>query len=77
MTNKSIPLPAGFEALSKSEKVQYVQDLWDEIADHPEDVPVHEGHLEFIEERLRQFHENPDDVICAFEHLKELESELE
>lgn len=37
--------------LSISEKLQLVEDLWDDIASLPEQVPVHEGQKRELERR--------------------------
>ena len=37
--------------LSPSEKLQLVEDLWDDLAATPEDVPVHDWHKEELARR--------------------------
>lgn len=37
--------------LSPSEKLQLVQDLWDDLASTPEDVPMHEWQKQELERR--------------------------
>jgi hypothetical protein len=51
--SQALPIPpAGFDALSVDDKIDYVQSLWDRIAARPEDVPVPDWHREIINERL-------------------------
>ena len=51
--SQAIPLPpAGFDALSVDEQIDYVQSLWDHIAANPEDVPVPDWHRETLAARL-------------------------
>jgi putative addiction module component (TIGR02574 family) len=51
--SQALPIPpAGFDALSLDDKIDYVQSLWDRIAARPEDVPVPDWHREIINERL-------------------------
>jgi putative addiction module component (TIGR02574 family) len=51
--SQALPIPpAGFDALSVEDKIDYVQSLWDRIAARPEDVPVPEWHRQIITERL-------------------------
>lgn len=44
--------PPGFDDLSAEEKLDYIQELWDRFAAHPDEVPVPEWHLDVIRERL-------------------------
>jgi len=37
--------------LSPSEKLQLVEDLWDDLAANPENVPVHDWQLKELESR--------------------------
>lgn len=45
--------------LSPSEKLQLVEDLWDDLASNPEDVPVHEWQREELDRRRASFMTNP------------------
>jgi putative addiction module component (TIGR02574 family) len=45
--------------LSPAEKLQLVEDLWDELAARPEDVPVHDWQLAEIERRKARLAQNP------------------
>ena len=45
MPDTSIPVPAGFSEMSKSEQIRYLQALWDQIAASPAELPVPESHL--------------------------------
>ena len=53
MPDTSIPVPAGFSEMSKSEQVRYPQCLWDQIAASPGELPVSESHLALAEPRLK------------------------
>ena len=44
--------PPGFDDLSVDEQLEYVEALWDRIAEHPERVPVPDWHRQVIRERL-------------------------
>ncbi|HLP90924.1 MAG TPA: addiction module protein [Nostocaceae cyanobacterium] len=48
----SIPLPAGFEQLSKEQQIDYVQQLWDLILTVPNQTPVPDWHIDIINERI-------------------------
>ena len=67
-----IETPPGFSELSKSEQVRYLQALWDQISEHPAEVPVPESHLQLTEERLRAYRENPSAAKPALEVIDRL-----
>ena len=72
MSDTSIPVPAGFSEMSKSEQVRYLQALWDQIAESPLELPVPDSHLELAEARLNRFREDPSRAHSAFEILDRL-----
>jgi putative addiction module component (TIGR02574 family) len=45
--------------LSPSEKLQLVQDLWDDLAASPDDVPVHDWQKEELARRKTNLQKNP------------------
>jgi putative addiction module component (TIGR02574 family) len=45
--------------LSPAEKLQLVEDLWDDLAAAPEDVPVHEWQKQELERRKANLQANP------------------
>jgi putative addiction module component (TIGR02574 family) len=49
--------------------VRYLQDLWDQIADSPGDIPIPDSHLELAEARLRRYRDDPGKAKSAFEAL--------
>ena len=51
-----------FRKLSLPEKICLLQELWGEIADESASMPVSESHRRFLDERLRQHEETPEDV---------------
>ncbi|MEK7762586.1 MAG: addiction module protein [Nitrospirota bacterium] len=53
------PSPPGFDDLSIDEQIDFVQSLWDRIAETSEQVPVPEWHREIIRERLAAYHASP------------------
>ena len=72
MPETSIETPPGFNELPKAEQVRYLQALWDQISEHPDEVPVPESHLQLAEERLRRYRENPTTAKPAFEVIDRL-----
>ena len=59
-----------FGELSMPEKIVRVQDLWDQIADTPDDVELTEAQRQEIERRLRAHEENPGEYI-SWERLRQ------
>ena len=45
--------------LSPSEKLQLVEDLWDDLAAHPEAVPIHDWQKEELARRKANLMKNP------------------
>jgi len=58
--------------MSKAEQLRYLQDLWDQIAEHPEELPVPDSHLALAKERLQSYREQPSEASSAFEVLDRL-----
>ena len=57
---KSIPNPPpGFDDLTISEQIDYVQALWERIAASPDQIPVPDWHQKIIRERLEAYRANP------------------
>jgi putative addiction module component (TIGR02574 family) len=50
--------PTVFE-LSPSEKLQLVEDLWDDLAANPDDVPIHDWQKEELARRRANLERNP------------------
>ncbi|HSB12129.1 MAG TPA: addiction module protein [Blastocatellia bacterium] len=49
--------------LSLSEKLQLVEDLWDDIAATPEAVPIHDWQKEELARRKRNLRNNPGSAL--------------
>jgi putative addiction module component (TIGR02574 family) len=50
--------------LSPAEKLQLVQDLWDDLAATPEAVPVHDWQQEELARRKANLRNNPASGVC-------------
>jgi putative addiction module component (TIGR02574 family) len=48
-------------ALSVSERILLVEDIWDSIAKVPESVPLTPAQREELDRRLEDYHRNPRD----------------
>ena len=59
MSTKTSQIPEGFEALSSVDRIEYVQSLWDFIAQTPDQVPVPESHKKILDERLAAYQNEP------------------
>lgn len=51
--------PSSIFDLSPAEKLQLVEDLWDDLAADPSAVPVHDWQLKELEERKARLTANP------------------
>jgi hypothetical protein len=72
MQHADIPEPPGYADLSKADKVRYLQDLWDQLSELPDDLPVLDSHLAFAEEQLAEYRRNPAIAVPAYEALDQL-----
>ena len=45
--------------LTSAEKLQFVSELWNELEEHPESVPVSKDILAELDRRMEAFHKNP------------------
>jgi putative addiction module component (TIGR02574 family) len=52
--------PASIFDLSPAEKLQLVEDLWDDLAAEPETVPVHDWQKQELARRKANLLNNPD-----------------
>jgi putative addiction module component (TIGR02574 family) len=50
-------------ALSPAEKLELVEDLWDDLARQPDDVPVHPWQVEVIEQRKVELEKAPESAV--------------
>jgi putative addiction module component (TIGR02574 family) len=54
-----LKIPPEFEAASKSERIAYVEALWDRIAQDQDAVAIPESHKQIVDERLDAYRANP------------------
>ena len=48
--------------LPPSEKLALVSELWDDLAAHPENVPVSPEQIAELDRRMEEYHRNPEAV---------------
>ena len=72
MTETLLPVPPGFSELSKAEQVKYLQSLWDQISERPDEIPVPESHLHLVENRIRRHREASSSSRPGFEVIDRL-----
>ena len=65
--------PSVFD-LSPSEKLQLVEDLWDDLAATPEAIPLHDWQLAEVERRKTNLQRNPASGLTWDEVLKRVRS---
>lgn len=56
-------VPPEFDELSTSEKIEYVQQLWERIAEDSETVELTDTQRAELDRRLEAHRENPNDAI--------------
>jgi putative addiction module component (TIGR02574 family) len=49
--------------LSPAEKLQLVEDLWDDLAKSPDNVPIHSWQIEEIDRRRASLTKNPESAV--------------
>lgn len=57
------PMDLSFDQMSPAERILYVQDLWDRIAEHPEDVPVTDEMKAELDRRLAKHRADPSTAV--------------
>ncbi|MCB1674734.1 MAG: addiction module protein [Halioglobus sp.] len=60
MSTTKIEIPQEFRDLPMRERIEYVQGLWDYIAESPQELPVPDSHKTILDERLDAFEASPD-----------------
>ena len=55
-----IELPPGFERMSRSEQLDYVQSLWEYLDPEANEPPAPAWQVEMAERRLDEYFANPD-----------------
>ena len=68
-------LPA-LQQLSKAEKLQLVEDLWDNIASAPDDLPISAEEIALLEKRLAAHRAAPDEALPLEEFKRQLTERL-
>lgn len=63
------PIIEQFQDLAIGEKLELLGQLWDQIAQQPESIPLSDHHRRLLDERLRQHGESPGDV-CDWKDVK-------
>jgi putative addiction module component (TIGR02574 family) len=72
MENKKVSV---FE-LSASEKLQLVEDLWDDLASSPDSVPVHQWQKEELARRKANLQANPAPAVTWEEVRRRVRTQL-
>ena len=52
-----------FDQMTPTERVLYVQDLWDRIAEQPQDLPITETQRAELQDRLADYRAHPETSI--------------
>ena len=60
MGTKTSQIPEDFKTLSSDDRIDYVQSLWDFIAQTPDQVPIPESHKQILDQRLAAYQNEPN-----------------
>ena len=61
MNNPKRKIPQEFSDLPSDGRIAYVQDLWDVIAEAPNEVEVPDSHKRILDERLAAYEADPSE----------------
>ena len=64
------------QELTKEEKLQLVEDLWDAIAAMPDDLPVSDQEKALLDMRFKAYSESPEDALTLEDFKKRLAERL-
>ena len=53
-------IPKDFKALSSDDRIEYLQGLWDFIAETPDQVPIPDSHKQVLDQRLATYEADPN-----------------
>lgn len=67
--------PRRTDALAMAKKIQHVQDLWDAIAAHPENVELTPAQRKELDRRIRAHKANPEATLPWHEVRRRIRSE--
>lgn len=59
MSETKLAIPPEFNTASKEARIEFVQDLWDRIAEDESQVPVPDNHKQVLDQRLDAYRANP------------------
>ena len=55
----NLKVPPEFDSVSKEQRIAFVQELWDRIAEDAERLAVPAEHQRILDERLKEYRTNP------------------
>jgi putative addiction module component (TIGR02574 family) len=59
MSGITSKIPEEFKTLSSDDRIEYLQSLWDFIAQKPDQVPLPESHKQVLDQRLAAYKADP------------------
>jgi putative addiction module component (TIGR02574 family) len=66
--------PASVFDLSPAEKLQLIEDLWDDLSSNPDDVPIHDWQKEELDRRYANFKNAPGSGLTWEEVVERIRS---
>jgi putative addiction module component (TIGR02574 family) len=59
MSSVGLKIPPEFDSASPHDKIAFVQALWDLIAESPDEIPIPDAHRQILDQRLKEYEDNP------------------
>ena len=56
----NLQIPPEFDDAPETERIAFVEELWNRIAQHPDAVPVPDHHKRILDQRLNAYRRNPE-----------------
>lgn len=57
-------------SLTPAEKLQLIEELWDELAEDPESLPIHDWQIEELDRRKANLEAHPESAVTWDEALR-------
>jgi putative addiction module component (TIGR02574 family) len=57
--SSKLTVPDDFDRVPDEQRIAFVQELWDRIAENPARVPVPETHRRILDQRLKEYRADP------------------
>jgi putative addiction module component (TIGR02574 family) len=63
-------MDARIASLTPEEKLRLLEELWDDLSEHPANIPIHEWQIEELDRRKANLEAHPDSALTWEEALR-------